>query len=415
MAKFVLQNNVFEFDSQLYQQISGTAIGTKFAPPYACLYMDYIEKEFLKTQSVKPWLWKRFIDDIFFIWADTEESLKTFLKDLNSFKRNLKFTYEKSRKKINFLDVVIRITNGVMTTDLYSKPTDGHQYLHYESCHAEHIKRSIIFSQTLRLRRICTEKKDLLRNVEELKQWFGRRGYPSNLIKSQVSRALEDKSSLNVDNSKNDKKVGVPLVVTFHPTIQNISDIIKQNLVFLFADETVKKVFTPSPFVSFRSTRNLKSFLVRSKIYPLEREVGSKKCEGNRCQVCINVKETKTFESFQTNKQFKINHELDCNSKCLIYLLSCKTCCMQYVGSTTDKFRFRWNNYKLNSRKAEKGEDHMQTYVFEHFSSEGHNGFLEDCEITFIDKTDNSDPVRREEYWRRMLKTSSPYGLNTLD
>ena len=57
----------------------------------------------------------------------------------------------------------------------------------------------------------------------------------------------------------------------------------------------------------------------------------------------------------------------------------------------------------------------MQTYVFEYFSSEGHNGFLEDCEITFIDKTDNSDPVRREEYWRRVLKTLSPYGLNTLD
>ena len=126
----------------------------------------------------------------------------------------MKFTYEKSRKKINFLDVVIKIKNGVMTTDLYSKPTDGHQYLHYESCQAEHIKRSIVFSQTLRIRRICTEKKDLLRNIEKLKQWFGRRGYPSSLIKSQVSRALKDKPPLNVDNSKNDKKVGVPLVVT---------------------------------------------------------------------------------------------------------------------------------------------------------------------------------------------------------
>ena len=34
-------------------------------------------------------------------------------------------------------------------TDLYCKSTDSHQYLHYDSCHAEHIKRSIIFSQTL--------------------------------------------------------------------------------------------------------------------------------------------------------------------------------------------------------------------------------------------------------------------------
>ena len=51
----------------------------------------------------------------------------------------------------------------------------------------------------------------------------------------------------------------------------------------------------------------------------------------------------------------------------------------------------------------------MQPHVFEHFSSNDHNG------ITLIDKTDGSDPTRREEYWRRVLKTVTPYGLNTID
>ena len=44
----------------------------------------------------------------------------------------------------------------------------------------------------------------------------------------------------------------------------------------------------------------LKSFLVRSKVYPLERKVGSGKCNGKCCQVCLNINETDTFESFQT-------------------------------------------------------------------------------------------------------------------
>ena len=57
----------------------------------------------------------------------------------------------------------------------------------------------------------------------------------------------------------------------------------------------------------------------------------------------------------------------------------------------------------------------MQPLVFEHFSSNNHNGLLEDCSITRIDKTDGSDPTRREEYWRRILKIVSPYGLNTTD
>ena len=154
--------------------------------------------------------------------------------------------------------------------------------------------------------------------------------------------------------------------------------------------------------------------MVRSKVYSLDRNVGSEKCNGKGCLACLNVVETDTFESFQTKKQSKINHNLNCNDKCLIYLLSCKICGLQYVGSTTDPFRYRWNNYKDNNRKAERGVEHMQADLFEHFASHGHSGFLEDCTITLIDKTDGADPTRREEYWRRVLKTVSPYGLNTV-
>ena len=57
----------------------------------------------------------------------------------------------------------------------------------------------------------------------------------------------------------------------------------------------------------------------------------------------------------------------------------------------------------------------MQPLVFEHFSSNDHKGFLEDCSITLIDKTDESDPTRREEHWRRVLKNVTPYELNTMN
>ena len=57
LAGFVLKNNFFEFNNKIKQQISGTAIGTKFAPPYACIYMDKTETDFLKTQELEPFLW----------------------------------------------------------------------------------------------------------------------------------------------------------------------------------------------------------------------------------------------------------------------------------------------------------------------------------------------------------------------
>ena len=114
------------------------------------------------------------------------------------------------KEHLRCLDVVIKIKEGRLITDLYCKPTDGHQDLHYDSCHADHIKRSIIFNQKLRLNRICYGKNDFNVHVEDLKIWFHKRVYPDYLIKEQVERAL----SVTPSDEYNSKKVnGVSLVV----------------------------------------------------------------------------------------------------------------------------------------------------------------------------------------------------------
>ena len=166
----------------------------------------------------------------------------------------------------------------------------------------------------------------------------------------------------------------------------------------------------------FRPARTLRTHLVRAKVYPVEeRLVGSRKCLRNRCQVCKNVVETDIFQSFVDKKVYKINHRFTCSDKCLVYLLSCKVCGRQYTGQTVDEFRYRWNNYKDNNRKSLRGNEHKQAGFFAHFQGLDHNGFLEDTEITFIDKTDPSDPTRREEFWIDTLKTRYPLGLHNID
>ena len=79
--------------------------------------------------------------------------------------------------------------------------------------------------------------------------------------------------------------------------------------------------------------------------------------------------------------------------------MSCKVCGKQNVRSTTERFRFRWNNYKDNQRKAKRGEDHTQKYFHEHFLNHDHNGLINEIEIILIGKTDQSDHTRREEFW----------------
>ena len=159
----------------------------------------------------------------------------------------------------------------------------------------------------------------------------------------------------------------------------------------------------------------LRSYLVRAKLYPLERSVGLFKCNSKRCQVWLNVTETNTFSSSVDKKEYVINHSFNCNDKCIVYLLTCNKCEMQYVGKTADDFRLQWNNYKDNNRKYLRKEACMQQLLCEHFSSEGHSGFLDNVSIIFIDKTDPKDPSKRENYWRHTLKTIAPQDLNEED
>ena len=66
LAELVLKNNIFGFSDNTYKQIRGTAIGTKFAPPYAVLFMPALEEKILNKVKKKPNVWLRYTDDIFF-------------------------------------------------------------------------------------------------------------------------------------------------------------------------------------------------------------------------------------------------------------------------------------------------------------------------------------------------------------
>ena len=112
--------------------------------------MDQLENEFLDTQILKPLVWLRYIDDIFFIQTHSEEELKKFMGELNSFDTNIKFTYEYSDKRVSFLDLQVDIVHGKLITSLFVKPASLYvQYVHYSSSHPEHTKRSITYSQNI--------------------------------------------------------------------------------------------------------------------------------------------------------------------------------------------------------------------------------------------------------------------------
>ena len=71
-------------------------------------------------------------------------------------------------------------------------------------------------------------------------------------------------------------------------------------------NEELKHLFTPGSMVSFRRSRKIRSYLVRTW------SVGSFNCKRSRCQICTYVNETDSFTSTVTGETYKINHKFDC-------------------------------------------------------------------------------------------------------
>ena len=156
--RLVLTLNNFVFNSQNYLPIKGCAMGTKCAPSYANIFMGMFEERYIYPLIEKISIfYLRFIDDIFLIWTGTTDQLMKFKQQINEVHPSIKFDFNFSNKEINFLDTVVYKTqSGKLETKLYRKESDRQAYLHCKSEHPESLKRSIPFSQALRLRRICS-------------------------------------------------------------------------------------------------------------------------------------------------------------------------------------------------------------------------------------------------------------------
>ena len=143
------------------------------------------------------------------------------------------------------------LSNRCFFIDLHIKSTDRHQFIHYTSSHPNHTKHSVIYSQILRIRKICSNKSDFLKHLESMKSWFEVRGYPTKLIEQEMEKVDFLKNGNRVRQW--DPKKAVPFVLTYHFLFKSVGKIINKNLNLLYMDKEVKKVFTPKTMILFRS------------------------------------------------------------------------------------------------------------------------------------------------------------------
>ena len=246
--------NNFSFNDKHYLQVHGTAMGTRMAPSYANLFLAKFETNALSRAPYQPHTWWRYIDDVFTIWTHSVDDLQTFTAYLNAIQPTIKFTCNHSFTSIPFLDVNVSLNNGKITTDLYTKPTDKHQYLLHSSCHPKHTKRAIPFSLALRLRRICSSNETFTLRTNELKSYLNKRGYNLSFLNQEIKRVhniTRTEAITPKDTSEINQPKRVPLVITYNPALRSISSIIHKHLNILSSSPRCASVFKASTHCFF--------------------------------------------------------------------------------------------------------------------------------------------------------------------
>ena len=232
--------NNFTFDDEHCLQVHGLAVGTVMAPSFANLFMAILEDRLLTWTSTRPYIWWRYIDDVFAIWDGGQDQFDVFLREINEFHHCIKFAAEFSMDRVTFLDTTMILEGDAIQTEMYTKPTDTHQYLSLDSCHAKHCTTSIPYSQSLRIQRIGSREEEFTKRIDELKSYLMAQSYPESLVDARIQKVARTPQTETLQPHPHGRPMDrMPLVTTYHPGLTRPGGIARRHLAILHTSDTV--------------------------------------------------------------------------------------------------------------------------------------------------------------------------------
>lgn len=411
MIELVLDNNNFSVgSSKHYIQVNGTAIGSKLGRNYACTYLGKWETYLLNSCEQKPFIYLRYIDDIFGIWLHGEDSLREFHQRANSIHQQIKLELRMSTSTVEFLDVRVNVNGDELNTDVYTKPTNSKAYLHFSSDHPKYMKKSIPLGLAMRAKRICSSSKDFIRQTQDIGKNLHGRGYPDLLIKNGIKRVEGMNRKILLENATlRQNKQGVPLVITYSSHLPNVAKILKEKRHLLMRSDRLRHIFDSGVFVSYKRGTNLKDILVHKKTKQLGEPGGGGRGDcGKNCAVCkVLYRQEPKLSGPGGTAKCTYDKTIGCRSRNVIYGVFCEVCdCVIYVGETGGILYQRVQNH-LSSIRCQRND--ME--VAAHFNGEGHQ--LSNAKFVGLEKVWKGWVAYRrvrEQRWVGLFKTHRTAG-----
>lgn len=320
LLRINLTRNDFEFNNKFFLQIKGTAMGKKFAPAYANIFMAEWEESALCTCPIKPLYYYRYLDDIWGIWDHPREDFEAFLNILNTHNPSIKLKVHIDLNAVDFLDTTTFkgpnfSSTHKLDTKVFFKKTDTHSLL-YKTSYPKHTFRGIVKSQLLRFHRICSREEDFKDSVKTLFSALSTRGYSRSFLRNCFKTFRQIKpiwcGSL------------LPLITNYSQSTLNLVRNIKDHFYKGIDNSTILQ--NHRLIAAYRKNRNLKDYLVKAKLQPLS-------CPKNTGKEGF-FQHHQWAHNRSNNNVFKTQLGTGLTTKNCVYLIFCSKCGIQYVGET---------------------------------------------------------------------------------
>lgn len=389
-----LTRNDFEFNGEFFLQVKGTAMGKKFAPAYANIFMAEWETSALASCQKRPSHYYRYLDDIWGIWTHSEEDFESFLTTLNTHNKSITLKSNISHESVNFLDTTTckgPNFNQTHTLDIkvFFKETDTHALLHKTSFHPKHTYAGLVKSQLLRFHRICTQQSDFEEATRTLFTALRPRGYCRSFLRKSYKDFLRKKSHSD--------RIILPFVTTYSSAAIRLIRMIKDNFQSVLGGKQALQNYRV--IAAFKKNKNLQNILIKAQIRPLQ--TPNPKSQGQF------FKHSMWVQNKYTQEVFKTCHHGSLNSKNCVYLITCKQCGIQYVGETGNSISVRFTQHRHNIlRHKETGTPLVQHYIMHGWQS---------TVVSVLEQNPNWSVLQRrraEKTWIYRLGTLHPGGLN---
>lgn len=191
LLRLCLSHNDFVYADRWFLQTSGVAMGKAFGGSFANLYLAEWETSLLRSAALRPRLWLRFQDDVFFVWDHGEPALEAFHHFVNAQDPHIQVDLLHNADSIRFLDLLVyRTPSHTFGHRVGFKDSDSHRLLPKDSHHPAHVHRSVLFSQILRFATLSSSRLDFNQACNTVFPFWRSRGVTRSSIRSTTRRVF---------------------------------------------------------------------------------------------------------------------------------------------------------------------------------------------------------------------------------